>query len=248
MTDDREGSSPRRRGAFETTRWSVIRAAARAGTPESRRAFTTLCEKYQGPVYEFIRCRWGEDKARDLTQGFFARLLEKEEIADADPALGKFRSWLLKAARNYCINEWRRAHAEKRGGAAPHVAIEDADAEGQAPVMPGHDVTPERMYERRWALTLLAQALQALRDEHVESGQELLFEKLKLCLIGWNEQKHAEIAQELGIARVNTFDAKVNRFKARFQALLRREIAMTVSNEDEMAEELRHLYCVLQAS
>lgn len=247
MADDKKENNARRARAFETTHWSVIRAAGRAGTPESRRALATLCAKYERPVFDFIRLRWSEEAARDLTQGFFERLLTKEEIADADPARGKFRNWLLKAASSYCINEWKRERAKKRGGEALHLPIEDIDAEEPGPALPAPGRTPEQIYERGYALTLLAQALQALRDEHVERDQIALFEKLKLCLIGWNDQRHEEIARELGIPSVNAFNVRVSRFKGRFKALLRREIAQTVSSEDEIEEELRHLLYVLQS-
>lgn len=230
-----EARDPRK---LHTTRWTVIREAAQRGTPGSRLALRELFATYEGPVHAFVRRKWPNisvEDARDLTQGFFTELFENNTVKDADQARGKFRSWLLKAVQNHCINWWKRQNAGKRK--TPLSSDEE----------PAHDLTPERVYERAWALALLERALRRLRDEYDKRGEGPLFEKLKLCVTGWDDRKHEELARELGIARVNTFNVKVSRFKERFRTLLRDEIARTVSTEDEIEEELCHLLQALRA-
>ncbi|MFS8064997.1 MAG: RNA polymerase sigma factor [Byssovorax sp.] len=223
----------------------MIRAAGRVGTPEAHPALETLCTTYREPVYTFIRWKWArgsEEEARDLTQGFFARLLAKNhEVAAVDEAEGKFRIWLLKTVDHYCINVWKRARAGKRGGGAPHVSLDADEEEECSRLQLAHGLTPERMFERRWALTLLDRALCALRDEYAGRDDLPTFEKLKLCLAGGNDQNHDEMARDIGLDRANTFTVRVNRFKGRFRARLRDEIAQAVRSEAEIEAELQHL-------
>lgn len=242
-----KNEQPKPPQAFTTTRWSMVRAAGQKGTPQAKEALAALCATYQRPVYDFIRRKWGESEARDLTQGFFTRLLEKDDMAAANPARGKFRAWLLKAVNSFCLNEWDWNHAGKRGGGAAHFSLDVPEADGEPQQIASPCLSPEQMYERGWALTLLSRALQSLHDEYEAKGELPLFEKLKLCLIGWDDQKHEEMARSLGIAQVNTFNVKLNRCKARFRARLRNEIAQTVSTEAEIDEEIQHLFAVLQA-
>lgn len=245
MVNARGGNKRPGARRFDTTHWSVVRAAGNAGTPESRRALETLFVKYRGPVQEFIQWKWTctSEKALEWTQGFFARLIEKRDVAAADPARGKFRSWLLTAVHSYCLNAW---HDERRHNGEGQARSID-DTEGPAYKVPAPGPTPEQLFERRWAMTILTQALHRLRDEYIERDQAQLFEKLKPCLVGWDEQKHEDIARSLGIARVNTFNVTLTRFKQRFRALLREEIAPTVSNEDEIEEELAYLASILRS-
>jgi hypothetical protein len=150
------------------------------------------------------------------------------------------------AVKSYLANDWDRARAQKRGGGRPLLSSDATDIEGRCRLEPGHDATPERIYERRWAITVLEQALLKLRDEYVKRGQGPLFEKLKPCLVGGNETLHRVIAEELGM-RERTFNTSVSRCHSRFNELIKREIAETVGAEDEIEEEMRYLLSVLQS-
>lgn len=229
-------------GKFETTRWTVVIAAGRG----SREALRELCAAYWCPIYTFFRRSRDPDEARDLTQGFFARLLEKDDIAAADETRGRFRNWLLKSASNYRANEADRKKAQKRGGGIEPLSMDIVTAEGHYLIEPADDLTPEQIYERHWALTLLDRTLSRLEEEHAARAQAPLFEKLKLCLLGDNEQKQHEMARELGMEPGN-FRQCVHRCKIRFGELLGEEVAQTVSTEGDVEEELRFLREVLRS-
>jgi DNA-directed RNA polymerase specialized sigma24 family protein len=247
MANDRREDRVRPHGEFKDTHWSVVRDAAKIGTPEAHRALQKLCVTYREPVHTFIWWKWSrgdEDAAHDLTQGFFERLLDKNhEVAAVVQDKGKFRNWLLKAVDSYCTNVWKRARAEKRGGGAAHVSL-DADERSRPQLT--HGLTPERMFERRWALTLLDRALCVLRDEYAVRDDLPAFKTLKLCLGGWDDYKPAEMARDMGIERANTLSVQVSRFKSRFRARLRDEIAQTVGSEAEIEAELAYLQAALQ--
>jgi RNA polymerase sigma factor (sigma-70 family) len=226
---------------FETTHWKVIVAAGGG----SREALTTLCRTYWRPVYTFFRRTRGAEEALDLTQGFFARLLETGSVAAADETRGRFRNWLLKAASNYRANDQDRARAQKRGGGIANLSIDAASAEEGYRSGPREEDTPERSYEQRWALTLLARVLHRLGDEYDKRGQTPLFEHLKHCLIGDNERRYKEIAEELEIKEGN-FRHHVFDCKSRYRELLEEEVAQTVSTDEDIEEELRFLREVLR--
>lgn len=230
-----------------TTRWNVVHAAGQKAKPGCHEALSALYATYRAPVYTFVRGRGhSAEEARDLTQGFFARLVEKNDVAAADPTQGKFRNWLLTAVKRYLANDWDRAQAQKRGGGQPLLSIDATDAEGRCPLEPGHDTTPERLYERRWAINLLERALLKLRTEYVKRGQENLFEKLKPCLVGGSGELHRVIAEGLGM-REKTFNTSVSRCQSRFNALIKAEIAETVGGEGEIEDEMRYLLSVLRS-
>ncbi|MBV9126332.1 MAG: sigma-70 family RNA polymerase sigma factor, partial [Planctomycetes bacterium] len=172
--------SPAGSGRFATTRWSVVLAAGRCASPDSQVALTALCETYWYPLYAFVRRRgYRAEDAQDLTQEFFARLLEKGSLRAADRERGKFRSFLLSSFQHFLTQEWDRAHAQKRGGGRTLLSLDLAVGENRYHLEPAHELTPERIYERRWALVLIDRALARLRDEFAAAGKQQLFDPLK---------------------------------------------------------------------
>ncbi len=230
---------------FRTTRWSLIAAAAGL-TAETRTALAELCELYWPPVYAFVR-RTGRstDDARDLTQSFFARILEHNDLTRFDPRRGRFRSWLLGTLKHFLSNDARRERAQKRGGDAVVLSIEALEAEGRHEHEHGHAdlLTPERIYERRWALTVLERVLGKLEQEHAKEDRHARFERLKGFLIG-DEPAYEDLAGELG-EEAATLRVQVHRLRRRYRDLLRAEIAETVDQSADVDDELRHLLAAL---
>ena len=173
-------------GRFATTRWSLVLAAgADAASTDARTALATLCETYWYPLYAFLRSRgYKAEDAQDLTQAFFARVLEKHAINRADPARGRFRSFLLASLKNFAANEHERVMAQRRGGGVSIVSLELEGAEGRFEMEPPTDETPERIFDRRWALTLLARVMSRLEEETTEPGKRAQFEALSIYLTG----------------------------------------------------------------
>lgn len=230
-------------GRFETTRWSLVLAAGQLPTATSRAALATLCEQYWYPLYAFLR-RQGHsaDAAQDLTQGFFARLLEKGWLHDVRPERGRFRSFLLASLSHYVSNERDRARALKRGGPTPPLPLAIETAEGLYQLEPRDDVTPERVFDRRWALTLLDRVLARLRSEFHDRGKGELFETLKVFLDG---DRGGESYKEVGVVldmSEGAVKVAVHRLRRRFRDILRDEIAQTVEREDQIEDEIRHLF------
>lgn len=245
----REGDGGERAPKFPETHWSLILAAGCGSLPESRRALAELCGAYWYAVYAFIR-RTGHpaEEARDLTQGFFTRILAKNDIAAADPGRGRFRSFLLASVKHYLANvrDWERA--EKRGGGAPVQSIDAGDAESRYRVEPAHDLSPERIFERRWALIVLERALSALRREYAGRGKGALFERLRGSLLGQEEDaRQREIAAELGM-EPGALRVTIHRMRERYQRVLEAEIAQTVEGADELRAELEDLRAALRPS
>jgi RNA polymerase sigma factor (sigma-70 family) len=238
-TDSARGSE----GWFVTTHWSVVLSAQDPASPRSFEALETLCRSYWYPLYAYAR-RGGHSPAdaEDLTQGFFARLLEKDYLKTAARVKGRFRSFLLVAFKRYRANEWDRAHAQKRGGFAPVVSIDPEDAESRFAAEPSHNVPPDVLFDRQWARTLLERAMAQLQEEYVASGRAKLFEYLQSCL-GREESAlpYAEIATRLKLTKA-TVKMAVHRMRARYREILRAEIAHTVSCAEEIEEEIRHLF------
>ena len=236
---------------FETTRWTLVSAAGRRDTPESRAALSDLCRRYWYPVYAYVRRRGrNADDALDLTQGFFTRLIDKNDLAAADRTRGRFRAWLLTAVKHYLANEWDKATAEKRGGGR-HVFsfdIDSGDAEERYRREPAHQVTPERIYDRRWALTLLEQALAALGEESAREGKGDLFAALKSTLTAdgrdLTDPSYRDLAARLGTSE-GALKVAAHRLRRRYRDLLRGLIADTVEREDEVDDEIRDLFDAL---
>ena len=232
--------------AFVTTHWSVVLTAGRSDTTRARNALARLCQTYWHPLYAYVR-RLGNSPpdAQDLTQEFFARLLAKNYLADADESRGRFRSFLLTALKHFLANEWDKARAQKRGGGQIPVPIDPGSAETACGYEPADNLTAEKIYERRWALTLLDQVLRRLREEYVHAGREKLFEQLKPTLTEASRTvRYAEIAARLGMSE-GAVKVAVHRLRLRYREVLRAEIADTVASPAEVEDELRNLFAAL---
>ena len=179
-------------GQFQTTSWSLVIAAGQQPTESAEAALAKLCQLYWYPVYAFVRRRGNsQDDARDLTQEFFSRLLEKNYLKDADPERGRFRSFLLAAVRHFLANEWNRGQAQKRGGGMLTIALDPGTAEGRYSLEPANQETPESLYERQWAVALLDQVMAGLRQEYASDGRLDHFERLAPYLTGTGELPYA---------------------------------------------------------
>jgi len=234
------------RPVFATTHWSVVLTAGRRDTTRARDALESLCRVYWLPIYAFVR-RQGHTThdAQDLTQAFFARLLEKNSFADADRNRGRFRTFLLAALKHFLANEWDKAHAKKRGGWRVVIPLDASSAETAGGLEPADNSTPEKIFERRWALAVLTQVLRRLRAEHVRDGKEALFEQLKPTLTeASHDVRYAEIAARLGTSE-GAVKTAVHRLRRRYRELLRSEIAGTVGDPGEIEDEIRNLFAAL---
>ena len=228
---------------FEDTHWSVVIAAA--GGPAASgatAALATLCRHYWYPLYGFVRRRgYGHHDAEDLTQAFFTTLLEKNYLADANQERGKFRTFLLAAMKHYLANDWNRHKTKKRGGAFQFVPFDEDSAERYEIESSGHEMTPEEHYERRWAMTVLEQGMQRLRNSYKGNDQQALFEALKPSLIqGDGEASLAEIADSLGM-NPGALKVAAHRLRRRFRKAIREEIENTVASPDDVEAEFEHL-------
>jgi RNA polymerase sigma-70 factor (ECF subfamily) len=237
-----EAPQPAGRG-FCTTHWSLV-LAARGDTARAQPALAALCHAYWYPLYAFVR-RQGvaPHDAQDLTQEFFARLLEKEWLNAVARERGRFRSWLLAALKHFLANEWDKSRAQKRGGGLAFVSIDDTSAESRYVHEPADHTTAETLYDRRWALTLLDRVLARLREEFVVAGKAAHFEALKGTLTG-DRTPYAEIAATLGTSE-GAVKVAVHRLRERYRDLIRAEIAETVGSPAEVEDELRHLLAAL---
>jgi RNA polymerase sigma-70 factor (ECF subfamily) len=224
----------------------VVLTAGHSDTTLARDALARLCQTYWHPLYAYVR-RLGNSPhdSQDLTQEFFARLLEKNYLAGADESRGRFRSFLLAALKHFLANEWDKARAQKRGGGRIPIPINIGTAETSCGFEPVDNVTAEKIYERRWALTLLAQVLRRLREEYVQAGREKLFEQLKPTLTEASRTvRYAEMAVRLGTSE-GAVKVAVHRLRQRYREVLRAEIADTVASPAEVEDELRNLFAAL---
>lgn len=228
---------------FVTTHWSVVRSARGPDSPQAREALEALCRTYWYPLYAYAR-RAGQSPAdaEDLTQGFFARLLEKEYLKAAAEERGKFRTFLLTALKRFMANEWDRQHAQKRGGFAFIVSIDQEEAESRFAAEVSHNIAPDVLFDRQWALTLLNRAMTTLQQEYVASGRARLFEHLQSRLARQESAlPYAEIACRLKLTEAAVKMA-VHRLRGRYREILQAEIGQTVSSPEEIEEEIRHLF------
>jgi RNA polymerase sigma factor (sigma-70 family) len=233
---------------FATTHWSVV---ARAGLPDTTRArvaLELLCQTYWRPLYAYIRRRGhSPEDAADLTQEFFRHLLARNAVAAADPARGRFRSFLLSSANHFLSDARDKARAQKRGGGQV-VAMDLSEAEGRLALDLAEGPTPEHAFERQWALALLEQVYRRLEDEYRKQGKEALFDTLRPALAGSREaQPYAELGRQLGMTD-GAVRIAVHRLRQRYREILRLAIADTVDGPAEVEEELRHLTRVLVAT
>ena len=243
---DTPAESVKPQSYFVTTHWSVVLSAREKDSPRSAAALQTLCRTYWYPLYAYVR-RQGQnsDDAQDLTQSFFARLLEKDYLQSVAREKGRFRTFLLVALKRFLANEWDRQHAQKRGGGQVHVPLDTELAEQRYQVEPTEGVTADKVYERRWALTLLDQTMARLRREFAEAGKQDEFAQLKIFLTAEKGAiGYAEIAAKTGMAE-GAVRVAVHRLRRRFRELFREEIAHTVAHLEDIDEEVRHLLAVL---
>jgi RNA polymerase sigma factor (sigma-70 family) len=227
------------RPAFVTTRWSLVQAAGASGD----QALAQLCSSYWYPVYAFVRRQSSSaEDAEDLTQGFFARLIEKGDLAVADPARGRFRSFLLAACRHYLSNARDHARADRRGGRRLHVPLDVASAEQRYERALAHGETPERIFERQWCLTLLGAVLEDLAADYEARGQSALYARLSPFLAGADDAgRHREAASDLGMTPA-AVKVAVHRLRRRYRDRLRDRVRETVASERELEEEIQHLF------
>jgi RNA polymerase sigma-70 factor (ECF subfamily) len=228
-----------------TTRWSLVAAAKDPAAPHAREALAELCRLYWFPVYAYVRRR-GHDHhaAQDLTQAFFARLLERNDLAAADRTRGRFRSYLLTSCQHFLSNERDRETAKKRGGGRARLPLDFADADTRYSHEPADMQTPERAFDRQWALGLLDRALGELRSEYADSGRARLFDALKCCLAGGADVAYADLAGRLGMTE-GAVKVAVHRLRQRYRDRLRGLIADTVATAEEVDDEIRDLFAAL---
>lgn len=231
------------RGGFATTRWTLIRAAGGRDKPEAQEALERLCQLYWFPVYAHLR-RKGKsaEDAADLTQAFFAHLLESEALNTLEPERGRFRSFLLTSADNFLANEYDKQFAQKRGGGRMIVSIDVRDAEGRLLKDPADGHTPERAFERSWAMALLERVLEQLRREYETGDKAEQFAKLYVFLPkGEHPMSYREVGYELRMTEA-AVKVAVHRMRQRFGALLREEILQTVERPEDIDEEIARLF------
>lgn len=231
---------------FATTRWSVVLAAGEGDSPPAHLALETLCGTYWYPIYVYVRRKGhGPDDAQDLTQEFFTQLIAKEQLRLADRSKGRFRTFLLAMLDFFLAREWSRAHRQKRGGQFRFVSLDQEPPEDRYRLEPADADTPERKFERQWALTVLKQAMAALEGECGGNGKGPLFREVKHLLSGERDgAAYVGISGRLGVAE-GALRVAVHRLRQRYGELLRVEIAQTVGVAEEVEEELRHLLRVL---
>lgn len=239
-SDSFRSSEPNNR--FQTTRWTLVSNAQKGATAESRQALAVLCKTYWYPVYVFVRGRgYDREEAEDLTQGFFALLLEKDYLQDARRERGKFRTFLLTAVKHFLSNQRRHDQALKRGGGHVFLPLDFQDAEARYRLEPADCMTPEKAFEKNWALTLLDRALSALRDEMAGSGKQERFERLHGFLTGSEPGlRYRDVASQLQMSE-SAVKVTVHRMRRRFGQLLRLMICDTLSDPSEADGELTQL-------
>jgi len=231
---------------FATTHWSVVAAAQDPASPQAQEALATLCSAYWYPLYAYIRYQgYSAHQSQDLTQGFFAALLEQHTLEVADRAKGKFRSFLLTACKHYLAHERGRTRAQKRGGGRSFLSLDFDRGETRYSLEPAHTLTAEKLFARRWALTMLDQVLARLREEFAQKGKAKLFDCLRVFLLGeQNALPHSRVAQDLGMTE-GAVKVAAHRLRRRFRELVREEIARTVDDAKDIDDEVRDLFAAL---
>jgi RNA polymerase sigma-70 factor (ECF subfamily) len=233
--------------AFATTHWSVV-LEAQGESPAAEEALETLCRTYWRPVYSFVRRQGvGPEEAEDLTQGFFALLLERRDFDTVQKEKGRLRSYLLTSLKHFLTNERNRAIAIKRGKGQRLISLDQLHQDEGATFEPADRATADQIYERRWAMTVLNQVLVRLEEEHRAAGKMQLFDRLQKSFTDEPDRSsQVEIAQELGMTE-NAVNQAFHRFRQRYRELLREEVAHTVAVAVDIEDELRHLIAVLRA-
>lgn len=232
---------------FATTRWSIV-LTAQGDSPAAEEALEKLCRTYWRPLYSFVRRQgWAHEEAQDLTQGFFAVFLKRRDLHNLRKEKGRLRSYLLVSIKHFLADARRHSMAQKRGNGQTIVPLDEVDDGGEAVVQPADLSNAERIYERRWASTLLEHVLSQLKDDYNSTGKAELFDSLKQLLPDEpGAPSQADIAVRMGMTE-NAVRQAFHRFRQRYQSLLREEVAHTVAAPDEVEDELRYLISVLRA-
>ena len=248
MSDSQQSPSQTNAGDgwFKTTHWSVVLAAGAGASPQRSDALAKLCQVYWPPIYSYTR-KLGHrpEDAEDLTQEFFCRLMEKEYLKSLDRETGKFRSWLLVVLKRFLANEWDRANRQKRGGGRQFLSLDAQDTEQRYLIEPVDDRTPDQAFDRRWALAVLEQVIGRLKAEMTAGGKAEQFRELQKFLSGENAgNPYSEVAMRLGMT-ASALRQAVHRLRERYCEILREVIAGTVTNPEEVEDEIRHLFLSL---
>ena len=240
---------PGQRADFTVTKWSVVRRAGDPSSPESAAALEALCRTYWYPIYAFLRRegRSAED-AKDLTQEFFYQLLRKNAFAIADPNKGRFRNFLLRALKNFLADEWDKANAQKRGGDFDIISLDQLNPEERYILEPVTSLTPEMLFQRKWAGIVVDHALRRVKKETAASGKGRMFDALKVFIINEPEKADYKRLSESLKMSPNTIATNVKRLRSRFGELLRAEVAETVDNPEDVEDELRAVLSAITSS
>ena len=232
--------------AFVTTDWSVV-LSAQCVSPAATKALEKICLNYWRPLYAFVRREgYTREDAQDLTQAFFARFLERRDLDTVRREKGRLRSYFLASLKNFLANERNRSLTIKRGEGRPLVPLDELMAHAGVDLEPANHLSAERIFEHRWALTVLEQVFARLKEEYVATGKTQLFERFKNLLAGEDQQSQSEIAQEFAMNE-NAVKQAFHRFRQRYREILRGEVSNTVAVPGDVEDELRYLIAVLRA-
>ena len=228
---------------FATTHWTVVLAAGRRHTPQSDDALEELCRTYWFPLYAYVRRRGHtREDAEDLVQAFFARFLEKNYLAGLNAERGRFRAFLLASLKHFLINEWKKSQRQKRGGGEKLLSLDWQTADTQFQVAATDEPSPDKAFDREWALALLAKVIGRLQQECAAEGKAQLFAQLKIFLTaGKGSLSHADAAKNLNLDET-AVRVSVHRLRKRYRVLLRQEISQTLTDESQVDEEMRALF------
>jgi len=242
------GAARAQPGMFTTTHWSVVLRVGQEDSTQAILALEELCRTYWYPLYAYVRRRGhAEHDAKDLIQGFFALQLKRHALNNVVPGRGKFRSFLLTALHRFLIDEHQRVQAQKRGGGQPVISLDAQEAEHRYRLEPADPETPEKLFDRRWAMTLIDRAMNRLREEFVAAGKAGLYEHLRgLIVEGRDKCLYAEAAQQTGLSEEAVKKA-VQRLRRRYREAVRAEIAQTVATSSEIDEEMSYLLQALSS-
>jgi DNA-directed RNA polymerase specialized sigma24 family protein len=247
MSHEKEDSAPHGTPQFATTRWSLVISAGRKSSPVSQQALETLCETYWYPLYLYARRRVTDaSQAQDMTQAFFAELLEKNYVGSAKPERGRFRDFLLTAFKHFMAKEWKKAKAQKRGGGRFPISLNFESAESSFQVEPASGLTAEQFYDQQWTITLLGKIMERLKLEFVRANKADQFQELKGLMVGDSESAtFTQAAERLNMTEAAARKA-ASRMRKRYRELLRDEISQTVSGPEEVENEIRKLFSTLE--
>ncbi|HEY3856717.1 MAG TPA: sigma-70 family RNA polymerase sigma factor [Verrucomicrobiae bacterium] len=231
------------RDIFVTTRWTVVVAAGHSSTPSADVALEELCGTYWFPLYAYVRRQgYSREDAEDLTQSFFARFLQKNYLEKLSAEHGRFRAFLIASLKHFLANEWDRSNRLKRGGGIANLSLDWQDADARYHIDPADDLSPDKIFDRAWAVTLLERVISRLRDENAVEGKVVAFDRLKPFLtVGKNEIPYAKAAVELCMTE-GAIRVAVHRLRRRYRELLRDEIGQTLSDPAQVDEEIRTLF------